>query len=392
MYANFMVYAACLPSLLHEWQMSATQAGTISAGFMIGYAVSLFVFGWAADRYGAKRMFLLSALLNACAALLFGFLARSYLSGLVLYTCAALAQGGLYGPAVMLFSDRYPPASRGRAVGYLIASTSVGYALSLLVSGVYLQYSGYAAAFVATGIIPSLGALLSWVVLRGTPNRVHGHAAVRRPMHTVLRGNRDAALLVGGYVFHNWELVGMWSWTPAFLTAALALSGGDLAQTVHLGAYLTAAMHLVGSFASASMGRLSDQLGRRTVLISVAAIATFCSFGFGWMIAWPAFLLGLVGVIYYFTALGDSPVLTTALSETVDPGILGSVLAVRLLLGFAAGAVAPVVFGLILDLTNSGTPILIWGWGFMALGVGGLLATVCACLYRGRAPSPGPDS
>jgi len=390
MYANFMVYAACLPVLLSEWRMSATQAGTISAGFMIGYAVSLFLFGWAADRYGAKRMFLLSAMLNACAALLFGFFARSYLSGLLLYTCAALAQGGLYGPAVMLFSDRYPPQSRGRAVGYLIASTSVGYALSLLVAGFYLQYSGYPAAFIATGIIPMLGALLSWLVLRETPNLVHGRGSVTLSTRTLLRTNRDAALLVGGYVFHNWELVGMWSWTPAFFAAAFALSGGELAQTVHLGAYLTASMHLAGSFASASMGRLSDRLGRRTVLVAVAGIAAFCSFGFGWLVAFPAFLLGLVGVIYYFTALGDSPVLTTALSEAVEPGILGAVLAVRLLLGFAAGAIAPVVFGMVLDLTNSGTPILTWGWAFMTLGIGGLLATACAYFYKGSAPAHRP--
>ncbi|MDH3637086.1 MAG: MFS transporter, partial [Gammaproteobacteria bacterium] len=258
------------------------------------------------------------------------------------------------------------------------------------VAGQCLRYSGYQAAFVATGIIPILGALLSWFVLRDTPNLVHDRRAVSVSMRKLLRTNRDAALLVGGYVFHNWELVGMWSWTPAFLAAAFALSGGDLGQTVHLGAYLAAAMHLVGSFASASMGRLSDRLGRRYVLIVVAAVATFCSFGFGWMVASPAFLLALVGVIYYFTALGDSPVLTTALSEAVDPGILGAVLAVRLLLGFAAGAIAPVVFGMVLDLTNSGTPILTWGWGFMALGVGGLLATACAYFYKGSEPSARP--
>ncbi len=389
MYANFMVYAACLPVLLKEWGMSATRAGTISAGFMVGYAVSLFVFSWAADRFGAKRMFLWSAVLNATAALAFGLFARSYETGLILYTLAALSQGGLYGPAVMLFSDRYPPQRRGRAVGYLIASTSMGYALSLVMSGLYLRYSGYEAAFVATGIVPILGAILSAFVLRDTPNRIHLRQANAFGAGRILRSNRNAALLVGGYVFHNWELVGMWSWTPAFLTAAFALSGGDLAATAHLGALLTASMHLVGSFASASMGRLSDRLGRRRVLITAAAIATCCSFGFGWMVAWPAFLLTLVGVIYYFTALGDSPVLTTALSETVDPGILGAVLAMRMLLGFIAGAIAPVVFGLVLDLTNTGTIIENWGWAFVSLGVGGLLATLCAYYYQGNTSPDG---
>ncbi len=34
LYANFMVYAACLPILLNKWDMSATQAGSISSAFM----------------------------------------------------------------------------------------------------------------------------------------------------------------------------------------------------------------------------------------------------------------------------------------------------------------------------------------------------------------------
>jgi MFS family permease len=61
LYANFMVYAACLPILLNRWDMSATQAGSISSAFMFGYAASLFVFAWLSDYFGAKRLFLLSA-------------------------------------------------------------------------------------------------------------------------------------------------------------------------------------------------------------------------------------------------------------------------------------------------------------------------------------------
>ena len=35
-----MVYAAALPILQREWEMSAARAGTISSGYQIGYAVS----------------------------------------------------------------------------------------------------------------------------------------------------------------------------------------------------------------------------------------------------------------------------------------------------------------------------------------------------------------
>src|SRR2546428_9952202 len=135
------------------------------------------------------------------------------------------------------------------------------------------------------------------------------------------------------------------------------------------------------------MGRLSDRLGRRVLLVTLAAASTVCSFVFGWLIGWPAGVLFFVGAVYGFTALGDSPVLSTAFTEAVSPAYLGSALALRSLLGFGAGAIAPLAFGAILDATNPARATATeWGWPFVALGVGGLLATVCAWpLPRDRA-------
>ncbi len=69
------------------------------------------------------------------------------------------------------------------------------------------------------------------------------------------------------------------------------------------------------------------------------------------------------------------------MTEAIHPQYLGTLLALRSILGFGAGAASPLVFGWILDTTNStnGLPH-IWGWGFMALGVGGAIASVCALM------------
>lgn len=387
LYANFMVYAACLPVLLETWQMSAAQAGTIASGFMAAYALSLFASSWLADHFGAKRVFLVSAFLSACSAMVFGFLAHSYFSGLVFYALAASTQGGLYTPAIILFSDRYVANRRGAAVGYLIASTSVGYAFSLGISGFCLHWDGYRTAFVVTGLLPVLGAILAWLALRKTTNVIHPRTQGVR-VFQLLRKNHDARCLVTGYTGHSWELLGMWSWTPAFFAASLALAGNGLADTAQFGAYLTASMHLIGSVASASMGRLSDFWGRRNVLIVAAATGMILSFTIGWLIAAPIYVLAGIGILYYFAAIGDSPVLSTALSESVDMGYLGSVLAVRALLGFSAGAIAPVVFGAVLDWTNpAGTVAKHWGWAFITLGFGGAIATGYAYRFHGRVHS-----
>ncbi|HEV8614155.1 MAG TPA: MFS transporter [Methylomirabilota bacterium] len=372
----FMTYAAALPVLRPAWGMSATAAGSISTGSQLGYAVSLVVFSSLADRLGARRVFVSSAWLSAIAALAFAFGARSYVSGLVLYTLVAVSQGGAYTTAIMLIADRYPPERRGSAVGWLIASSSLGYALSLVVSGIALSY-GYEVSFVVAACGPLLGACMLVLALRTTPNVVHPRRTGLRFGSAVVRNARAMRLMLG-YTFHSWELLGMWAWVPAFLAAAFA-AGGAGERAVTLGAYLSASFQVMGLVASSSMGRLSDRLGRRTVLFGLAASSAACSFVFGWLIGAPIALVFAVGALYSFTALGDSPVLSTALTEAVEPPYLGAALALRSFLGFGAGAIAPLVFGAVLDATNpAGIAVGAWGWAFVTLGIGGAAAAACA--------------
>ena len=54
------------------------------------------------------------------------------------------------------------------------------------------------------------------------------------------------------------------------------------------------------------------------------------------------------------------------------------------LIGIGIGAAAPVAFGAVLDLSAPGEG---WGWAFVLMGVGGLVATVCAALLPGAAGS-----
>lgn len=388
MMAMFMSYAATLPVLLTAWSMSATMAGSISTGFQAGYAVSLLVFSALADRLGARRVFVWSSWLTAISGLLFAVFARSYVSGLLLYTLVAVANGGTYTTAIMLLADRYPPARRGAAVGWLIASSSLGYALSLVLSGAALAWGGYPAAFLTSACGPVLGAVIVALALRETPNVIHA----RHPesgFGTAVVKNPRAMRLMAGYTFHSWELLGMWAWVPAFLAAAFVVGGTGSVRSAEFGAYVSASFHVMGLIASSSMGGLSDRLGRRAVLLTLAGVSTACSFTFGWLIGSPLALLFVVGALYAFTALGDSPVLSTAFTESVAPAYLGAGLALRSLLGFGAGAIAPLVFGAVLDATNPrGVTPTAWGWAFVTLGLGGVGAVWCARgLARDRAPA-----
>jgi MFS family permease len=142
-------------------------------------------------------------------------------------------------------------------------------------------------------------------------------------------------------------------------------------------------MHIVGAVASSTMGHLSDLLGRRAVLTGLGAAGTLLSLIFGWLVAAPVPILAGLMLIYGFMAIGDSPVLSAAMTEAVAPNRLGSVLAVRSLLGFCAGAVSPVAFGAVLDHLRIGDHVAsAWGPAFMVFAIGGFGATWYAWRFR----------
>jgi MFS family permease len=385
LFATFMTVAAAIPLVMVEWRLSATAAGAIVSSFTIGYAVSLFVFAWLADSFGAKRMVWVSAIAAALTSLAFGLLARDWWSAMLLYGLVGLAQGGVYTPLIMVLSDEIEPARRGNAMGWLIASTSVGYAASLIVAGLGIALGGWQAAFVLTGILPAFGAALLIAALAPLSNRIHARPRETRLADELVR-NREGRLLIAGYVAHSWELLGMWAWIPAFLAASLAIRGIEAAGATVSGAYLSGALHLFGATAALTMGRLSDRTGRRPVLLALAGAGAIASFGIGWLVHAPPVALVPLALAYAFVCLGDSPVLTTAISEAVRPGYLGAVLAWRALAGFGAGAIAPLGVGLVIDAAAAADagPAIAWGLGFATLGLGGLVALACAAALHPR--------
>ncbi len=381
----FMSYAAALPVLQREWSMSGAQAGAVAGGFQIGYALSLVFFSSLADRVSPKRIYLWSMFASGLASLGFALFARDFTSALAWYTAVGVSLGGTYTTGVMILADQYDARSRGMAVGVFIASTSCGYALSLFISGAALPVGGYRLSFLLTG----LGPLLGWAIAGWTLRLTGVVAAHRRKGQRFTRevlAHRPTMLLIWGYVFHNWELLGMWAWAPAFLAASLTLAGATHTDAAGSGAFMAALFHGVGLLASFSMGALSDRVDRTRLMRTLAAISMSCSFVFGWTVNWPlAWVMG-IGMAYAFSSLGDSPILSAALTETVDSAYLGAALGLRSLLGFGAAALAPMAFGLILDWTNpaAGGHRLYadWGWAFSILGLGGAGAVWAAGRFR----------
>jgi MFS family permease len=373
--AVFMTYPACLSWLLDAWQMTATRAGVVQGAFTASFAISLLVVSFLCDRLGAKRVFAWAAITSAASALLFAAFARSFESALVCMALLGLAQGATYTPAIMLVSTNALPERKASAVGWVLAGMSAGYVMSIVLANAMLATADYRLAFAVTGGVAVAGSALSLAAIRNARNQV----AQSDPGQTSSDGpwKRQARLLTLGYVGHSWELFGAWAWIPAFLTASL-LSQGRMTG-VEAGLWIALTLHVSGFFSSFLSGYAADRFGAKPVLMGFALVGAACSLAVGWLNELNvALLLAVVG-IYGFAIIGDSAVLSSAMTDAVPPSQLGRALGLRSIYGVGAGSVSPIVFGMALDMTPASVS---WGLAFSTLAFGGALALACAMALR----------
>ncbi len=382
----FTAYAAAIPLLTPEWGMSAGQTGLIQSAWHTGYLVSLFTVGFLSDRFGAKRVFLVSSIAASVSAMIFALFADSFLSGILLYGLTGLFSGGSYTPGLTLISERVAPTKRGRAMGFYLAAASFGYALALMLAGALTPWMGWRGALIVNASGPLIGTLLALYALRATPNVIHPAPAgqpVVNPLPVVL-GNKPVMMAIGAYTFHSWEMLGMKAWMPAFLAAAAYASGSTLTQAASLGAGLTAIAYIGSMAGSIAGGALSDRMGRTWTMLVMSFASIACSLSLGWLINLPLWLLVVIAAVYSFVAIGDSSVYSTAITELVPPRYIGAAYSVRSALGFGAGALSPWIFGLVLDATRAANASPAWSWGlaWFVLGAGALLGPLAALRLR----------
>ena len=164
---------------------------------------------------------------------------------------------------------------------------------------------------------------------------------------------------------------------PAFLTASL-LSQGRMTG-IEVGVWTAVTLHVSGFFGSFLSGYAADHFGAKPVLVTFSLVGAACSLVVGWPSELNVALLLALVWIYGFAIIGNSSVLSSAMTEAVPASQLGRALGLRSILGVGAGSVSPIAFGMALDMTPASVS---WGLAFCTLAVGGVLAFASAIALR----------
>ncbi len=384
---NNAAFPALIPVFQPLWGLSGTEAGWISGIYYAGYAAAVPLLVTVTDRLDARRVYLASCLLGGLAALGFAFLAQGLWTAMAFRVLGGVGLAGTYMVGLKLLSDRLDERRRPRAVAVYTAFFGIGASLSVLVAGEAEALAGWPAAFLAA----ALGSFLAFALV----------AALVRPLarppappqetglfdfRPVLR-NRAALAYTLGYAAHIWELFGFRAWLVAFLVFVFARQP-DLAAGPWTPTQVATVILLLGMPASILGNEIATAFGRRRSIACFMIASGAISLVIGFLAAAPVWLLGALLVIYGCVIMADSGALTAGTVIAATPQRRGATMALHSLLGFGSGFVAPLAFGVVLDLGGGTGSGLAWGLAFALMGLGVLTGPLILALLGRRGASP----
>jgi MFS family permease len=376
----FSAYIASLPFLQAEWGLSNTLAGVLFSSYLVGYALASLLVVPLTDRYPPGWVMMGGLALLVASNLLFPLLAGGVWTAALLRGLAGVGHAGAYSPAIRLVSERFPGARRGTAVGLFVAAGYAGTTFSYTFMGLLLgSLPNWQTAYFTTALVGLAALPLAYLAGRdGLAGPVPGQPQpmARGRLELAILADRAVALNTMAYALHTAELYLARLWFPLLLATALTLRGMNAGDAAIRAATLSGLMFMMGIAGVFCGGYLSDRIGRCLAGALCFGLSGLCSLVAGPLVAAPMLLMAL-GFVYGFATAADSPIYSTSIIEVAPPDGVGSAQAVQAFVGFAVGAMVPVIAGSLLD-SSAGANRWLLAFGFNALlavaGVAALLA------------------
>lgn len=364
------VWAALLPRLSPIWSLDPAEAGAVTGAFYFAYMAAAPFLVSLTDRIDPKRIYLLGATLIAVGHLAFAYGVDDFSTALLARAAAGVGWAGVYMTGLKLLADRVDQALMRRAVAWHAAGIGVSGALSFVFGDMIADAFGWRTAFEIAGwVAVAASALVLLLAPSVPPPKSEGAPTALLDFRPALR-NRRALAYALTYCFHTWEMSVLRGWIVAFLVYVAAQAPD--AAVGWVGPALTATLlAAVGTGMSLVGNELSIRIGRPRIVLLATLLSAAASIALG--VAGPtAYWLAVVLALTSGAAIWlDSSTLTGGASESAEPGRRGQTLAMHTTLGYAGGAMGPVVMGLILAALSpaDGYSNLAWAVGFLHVAV-----------------------
>jgi predicted MFS family arabinose efflux permease len=366
------------PYFAPEFHLSRSQIGTLASVLAIAWAASTFFFGALSDRVG-RRPVLIPAV--------FAFSALSWISGLVhsyhqllfIRVLMGIAEGPTWSIMTALIEESSPANRRGRNIGLVVSAAAlVGLAAAPVLTTQVASRWGWRPAFFVAGIPGLLAGLLIWKYVKepsASGETTHRKPSLREYV-SILRYRNIWLCCVGATGFMSW-LFALSVFAPLYITEVAhepATTAGFLLGASGLGSF----------FLGFLLPSLSDRLGRKPVLLLMAALSAVVPLVFlvPALYVYPILLAAIVFAANTGQGIA-SLVMVLVPTESVPPQFRATSIGITTLVGEITGATgAPLLAGALAE--KHGLGLTMW------LAAGGSAVLFCAGLFL-REPSGGME-
>jgi predicted MFS family arabinose efflux permease len=354
------------PYIVPEFHLTHEQVGMLASVLAITWAVSTLLFGALSDRIG-RRPILIPAV--------FAFSILSWLSGiahsfhqlLLIRALMGLAEGPCWSIMTALIEESSTPTRRGRNIGIVVsAGALVGLAVAPILTTQIAARFGWRWAFFVAGAPGILMGLLIWKFVKepkhnatdGRELQAERHHRVKfRDYFSILRYRNIWLCCIGAAGFISWLFLSN-VFAPLYITEVAhqaPTTAGFLLGATGLGSFILGFL----------LPSLSDRLGRKPVLLAMAAMSALVPlvllipplYAYPWLLA----------AILLLTNAGQGmPTLVMVLipTESVPPQFAATSIGLATLVGEIVGAtIAPTLGGALAESHGLGITLLMAAGG-----------------------------
>lgn len=285
-YVDRAAIAYAIPAIQRDLGLSAADVGLVLGAFGLGYAVTTLAGGFAVDRWGARVVLTVAAILWSLSIGMTGVAA----SVAVLYAARMLlgvAEGPNFPALTGAVSAWLSPHERATALGNALLAVPLALAVGGPLVTLLLAWLDWRLTFITLFVLSAAWVPVWWVCFRDDPgSSVRVNAAelahIRRPEpgvaaipHAVLKSwpaagvlrtlltNRTLLANYWAFFVFGYFLFFFMTWLPSYLERKYGL---DLAAV----GLFTVAPWLAAAFVLWALGRLSDRLLQRTGRLRIA--------------------------------------------------------------------------------------------------------------------------
>jgi ACS family glucarate transporter-like MFS transporter len=356
-----MAFAPLIPTFVSDLGLSYAAAGAIQTAYFWTYAAAQVPIGVMADRWGARRVMIVSMAVLAAGALAFAG-SHSYLGLIGARMLVGLGAAAVWVPGMRLVTEWFPARERGRAAGLLSSGGGLGATFALVYVPWAASLWGWRMAYASLAALALL-ALAGVALALGTRDEAvsapsAGQRALRRVLTTraLWPVNLLMLFLYGGYI-------SFLTFLPAFLVRGLAFTE---TQAGLLTALITATTIVSWPLA----GALSDRLGRRKpVYVTSQALSVVVCVVFALAVPHGGVALVIAAALAAGLFIGGMILPFVAVVEMFPPELSATATGVTNCACFIGGMVLPIVLGRVVDVTGSFAAAFLVAAAVQAIGL-----------------------